>query len=162
MYHESKVGKFIIFKIADFLLSLPINDVLKVVNSPSVVSRGLKTMGLVQLGHHTIRVLDLHQQLNSGGLSKSLDNPPFLVITRNREGELCGISVDQPPDLVELPLESIRSLPKSEPQSNALGIFSHVAVVSQKEVTTTIFLLDMKRVTNTAINNYSPLSLKPS
>jgi hypothetical protein len=44
MHDESKVGKFIVFKITDYLLALPINDVLKVVNCSSAASRGLKTM----------------------------------------------------------------------------------------------------------------------
>ncbi len=162
MHYESKTDKFIVFKVADFLLALSINDVLKVVNCPPAVNKGLKTMGLVQLGCHTIRVLDLHQQLSLDGLSELSDQPPFLVITRTREAELYAISVNEPPDLVELPMEMMQSLPKSDRQSTALRIVSHAAVVSQGEVPMTIFLLDMKRVTNTAINDSYPLSLKPS
>jgi len=66
MRNESTVvDKFIVFKIADCLLGLPMSDVLKVVTCPPVENGGMKAMGLVQLGRHTIRVLDLHQQLSS-------------------------------------------------------------------------------------------------
>jgi chemotaxis signal transduction protein len=147
MHNESTViDKFIVFKIADCLLGLPMSDVLKVVNCPSVDNGGMKAMGLVQLGRHTIRVLDLHQQLGSKALPPSPKNQPFLVISRSLQGELVGISVDEPPNLMELPRESLRSIPHSERHSGGLGLVSHAAVISQKEVTTTILLLDLKRV----------------
>lgn len=147
MRNESTVvDKFIVFKIADCLLGLPMSDVLKVVACPPVDNGGMKAMGLVQLGRHTIRVLDLHQQLNSHELSPSSKNKPFLVISRSLQGELVGISVDEPPNLMELPRASLRSIPASERHSGGLELVSHAAVISQKEVTTTILLLDLKRV----------------
>jgi purine-binding chemotaxis protein CheW len=125
-----------------------------------MVSSGLKEMGVIQLGQHMIRVVDLHEQLSSGQL---LSNPPFLVITRGAGGELCGIPVEKPPNLVELPLEMMRSLPKSDQYGNpALNLVSHAAVVSQENVTTTIFLLDVKRVLNPKSNDFHPLALKSS
>ncbi len=164
MHDDSNVGKFIVFKITDYLLALPISDVLKVVNSPSINSKGLTTMGVVQLGQHMIKVLDLHlPQLGASDLTELTRNQSFLVITRDRQGELCGILVDEPPNLLELPLEMMRSLPKSERHSQPLfEMVSHAAVVSQDEVTTTIFLLDMKRLSNTARNDSPPLALKAS
>lgn len=163
MHDETNVDKFIVFKITDYLLALPISDVLKVVNCPSGASRGLRTMGVVQLGQHMIKVLDLHEQSSTGGLPESLRNQSFLLITRDRQGELCGILVDEPPNLLELPLEMMRSLPASTRHSHPLfEMVSHAAVVSQDEVTTTIFLLDLKRLSNTAINDSHPLALKPS
>jgi len=169
MHDESKVGKFIVFKITDYLLALPINDVLKVVNCSSAASKGLKTMGVVQLGRHMIRVLDLHEELGgrpelppTRGLSQLPADQPFLVITRGPQGELCGIAVDEPPNLVELPLELMQILPHSAHQSSVFKMVSHAAVLSQEDVTTTIFVLDMKRVQNTAINDSSSLALRPS
>jgi purine-binding chemotaxis protein CheW len=146
MYNEPTVDKFIVFKIGDSLLALPMSDVLKVVNCPPVDSGGLRAMGLIQLGRHTIRVLDLHQQLSPKGLSSSAGKQPFLVIMRTPQEEIFGIAVDEPPNLMELPRERLRSLPQSERQSGALEMISHAAVISQEEVTTTILLLDLKRV----------------
>ena len=164
MYDDSNVGKFIVFKITDYLLALPISDVLKVVNCPSVANKGLTTMGVVQLGQHMIKVLDLHlPQLGAGDLTELTGHQSFLVITRDRQGELCGILVDEPPNLLELPLEMMRSLPTSNHHSQPLfEMVSHVAVVSQGEVKTTIFLLDVQRLSNTTINDSYPLALKPS
>ena len=152
MYDDSKVGKFIVFKIADYHLALPMSDVIKVVNCSPMVSSGLKTMGVIQLGHHMIRVLDLHEQLSSGGSDDLPNDPPFLVIIRGSGGELCGIPVEKPPNLVELPLEMMRSFPKSDQYDKpALNLVSHAAVVSQENVTTTIFLLDVKQVLNSTV-----------
>lgn len=156
MHEDSKVGKFIVLKIADYLLALPISDVLKVVNCSAVADRGLRTLGVVQLGHHMIRILDLH-------LPELPDNQPFLVITRNLKGELWGIAVDEPPNLLELPLEMMRSLPSSDRQGKGiLEMVSHAASISQGEVTTTIFLLDLDQTFSNVTHNtqlYSDVSL---
>lgn len=153
---DSKVGKFIVLKIADYLLALPISNVLKVVNCSAVADKGLRTLGVVQIGHHMIKILDLH-------LPELSDNQPFLVITRNLEGELWGIGVDEPPNLLEFPLEMMRSLPSSERQGKGLlEMVSHAAILSEGEVTATIFLLDLNQALSNVIHNtqlYSDVSL---
>ncbi len=157
MYQQSTADKFIVFKIADYLLALPISDVLKVVNCSPATSSRLRTMGVIQLGRHMIRVVDLHQQLSSGNLSQLPGDQPFLVIIRTPEAELCGIPVEEPPNLVEIPSEVMQSLPKSDRYGKpTLDLVSHAAVLSQGEVTTTIFLLDLNWLLNSAPNN-SPL-----
>ena len=143
MHDDSKVGKFIVFKIMDYLLALPIEEVLKVVNCSPVASSSIRTMGVVQMGRHMIRVLDLHQRFSISNLPQLPANQLFLVITRGSGEELCGIPVDEPPNLVELPLDIMRRLPKSQLESNRLlELVSHAAVLAQENVTTTIFLLD--------------------
>lgn len=144
----TKVDKFIVFKIGDCLMALPMSDVLKVVNCPPSSSGSLRSMGFVQLGNHTIRVLDLHQQLNSGDLPTVCDRQSFLVITRTPDRELCGIVVDEPPNLVELSSDGVRSLPPPDHQSGFLPMVSHTAIISHDDVTTTILLLDVKRLLN--------------
>lgn len=148
MQDESNTGKFIVFKVADFLLALPIDEVLKVVKYASVANKNLSAMGVIQVGKHAIKLLDLHLPPLS-----SNDSPhrPFLVIARGGSGELCGIAVDEPPNLVELPLELMRSLPPSDRYGKrALEWVSHVAVLPQDGGTATVFLLDLKRVTTAA------------
>ncbi|WP_424102885.1 hypothetical protein [Moorena producens] len=71
MDDDKKLDKFMVFKIADYSLCLPIRDVLKVVSFTTEISREMKTMGLVQLGKHAIKVWDLHQQLGDGSLQES-------------------------------------------------------------------------------------------
>lgn len=162
MQNESTVGKFIVFQIGSYLLALPINEVLKVIDCSSMANKELRTMGVVRLGHHTIRILDLHQQLSSSDLPPLPNDQPFLVVTRDSQGELCGIPVEEPPNLVELPLEVMRSLPKSERQSGVLNLVSHAAVVSQNEATTTIFLVDLKRTPNPAVTEAHALTISSS
>ncbi len=160
MHDEIKAGKFIVFKIADYLLALPISDVLKVLNCSSQVNMELRTMGVVQLGRHLIRVLDLHQHfsyqrqnlpsLQVSDLPQKSANKTFLVITQDQEGELCGISVDEPPEIVEIPHHMVRSLPKSDRYSkDVLNIVSHAAILSHEDVSKTIFILNLKQVPNT-------------
>lgn len=146
MQDESKAEKFIIFTILDYRLALPIAEVLQVVTCPPSTNHELSKMGLVQLGRHTIRVLDLHQQL---GLKNPGQSPqPFLLITHSPSRELSAIPVGEPPGLIEFPLEMMQRLPQSNHQVGVLAIATHAAVISDKEATTTIFLLDINRILN--------------
>jgi purine-binding chemotaxis protein CheW len=162
MQDEPNIEKFIVFTIADYLLGLPISDVLKVVSCSLTDNRNLRTMGIVQLGQYMVKVLDFHQSLRSGNLTDLPGEQSFLVITRDGEGELCGILVDEPPNLMELPQQSLRSIPQSHHQSSLSQMVSHAAVVSAKEGTMTILLLDMKRTVSNAIQDNNLLSLRPS
>lgn len=145
MYNESAINKFIVFQISDYLLGLPIGDVLKVVNCPSAQKKNLETMNLVQIGRHMIRVMDWHHSLNSDSVNHLASDLSFLVITRDHQGRLCGILVDEPPNFMELPLDMTQNLPKSDRNSSIFQMISHAAVVSYEDTTTTIFLLDMKQ-----------------
>lgn len=162
MQDEPNIEKFIVFKIADNLFGLPISDVLKVVSCSLTDNRNLRTMGIIQLGRYMVKVFDFHQALSSGDLTELPGEQSFLVITRNGDGELCGILVDEPPNLVDLPQESLRVIPQSHHQSSLFGMVSHAAVVSDQEGTITILLLDMKRTVSNAIQNTNLLSLMPS
>ncbi|NEP10604.1 MAG: chemotaxis protein CheW [Symploca sp. SIO2C1] len=181
MYQESNAGKFIVFKIADYFLALPIQDVLKVVNCSFELTGSLRTMGLVKIGRHMIQVLDWHEQLACLGSPQSEQTNPhvtqlvttgsfpqlpvkqtFLVITRDYQGALCGIAVDEPPNLVELPLEIMQALPESNHQSNVFKMISHAVVLSSGALSTTIFILDVERFSKYTINDSQPLLLKPS
>ena len=162
MHDDSIASKFIVFKIAEYHLALPISVVLKVLNCAAAGSE-FTTMGILQLGRHTIRVVDLQERLHSGNSGEKPRNSPFLVISRTPGGELCGIPVEEPPNLVELPLETIQTLPKADRYSKpALNLVSHVAVLSQEKVTTTIFLLDLQQVLNPTLPDAYPLALKSS
>ncbi|NJM73901.1 MAG: chemotaxis protein CheW [Scytonema sp. RU_4_4] len=149
-HDESQLNKFIVFTIADYLLALPMSDVVKVVNVSPADSKRLPKIGLLQIGKYIIKILDLHQHSSLDALPDSSDHPSFLVVTHDSQRELYGILVNEPPDIVELPPEAMRSLPKSSHHSNPMTeMVSHVAVLSQQEVIKTIFLLDLKRITET-------------
>lgn len=159
--------KFIVFRIGDCLMALPISDVLKVVNCPVGDNSGLRSMGLLQLGRHTIRVFDWREELGAKSLSDFGDRKSFLLITRTSIGELYGIVVDEPPNLVELPLDLMRNIPQSENRAGVFNLVRYAAVVSYQEMTTTIFLLDLTRLEDSEmaspafdIRTSYPLALK--
>lgn len=155
MHNDSQVSKFIVFKIGDYLLALPLGNVLKVVNySPIEVQAGiplLRTMGVVQLGKHTIRILNLSQLISSDNLPQLPLKQPFLLIAQITLGELFGIWLEEPPNLLELHQQMLRPIPKSERHSGTLEIISHAAVLSENNVTITIFILDLQRILNTSV-----------
>jgi chemotaxis signal transduction protein len=146
---ELKVDKFIVFEITDYLLALPISDVLKVVNTAATVSRRLKRMGLVQIGKHIIKILDLYQQFSFSELPQSPLDESFLIVMRDFQGNLYGIEVDKPPDVMEFPPEIIRSLPASYHDQPAFAMVSNVVVLPYEDAVKTIFLLDVKRIVTT-------------
>lgn len=162
MPDEASLEKIIVFQIAGYLFGLSITDVLKVVSCSLTDNRNLKTMGIIQLGQYMVKVLDFHPSLSLGASTELPSEPSFLVITRDGEGELCGILVDEPPNLMELSPESLRSVPPSHHQSSLFQRVSHAAVVSEQKGTITILVLDMKRTLSNTIQNTNLLSLKPS
>lgn len=158
MSNELEVGKFIVFMIADYLVALPMVTVLKVVNYPPGLNGNLRAAGLIQIGQHPIVILDLHQKFTNSYAPQLTRNSPFLVITQMVRGELCGIPVDETPNIVDLSRDNIRALPKSYHQLGQLNldIFSHVAVLSEEEKTFTIFLLDINRLLGAATKTNTP------
>ncbi|KAM3114656.1 chemotaxis protein CheW [Phormidesmis sp. 146-33] len=143
MQNESKAEKFIAFAVEDYDLALPIAEVLQVVRCPLSPDPKVGKMGLVQIGQHMVRVLDLHQQLGAEPTSR-----PFLLIAHSFPGEFCAIPVSEPPSCIEFLRENMQRLPQSSPLSGVLAIASHALVIPQEETTTTILLLDIKRILN--------------
>jgi chemotaxis signal transduction protein len=138
---ESQPGKFIVFTIADYRLALPLEYVVRVINYPDKVNPEMNKLGLIQIGSRTIRLVNFAQDLPSQENLQQPNLQPFLVIARDSQGELCGIPVDQPPDLIEIPIEKMQVLPQSDRHPAALQAASHMTVISQEKDTTTIFLL---------------------
>lgn len=139
-----ELDKYIVFEISDCLMALPMDNVLKVIKTPPT-GTGWDAMGLIKIGNYTIRIVDLHQQLNPEEPLNLPDRQSFLVITNPIEGELCGIIVDEPPNLFEFKGDVIHKLPKPKRQ---LQMVSHAAIISDQEAKTTIFMLDLYELLN--------------
>ena len=60
-----EIGKFITFEVANYWFALPMEAVLKIVNCPPPSQGGTVGIGLVQLGSHTVRLLNLHQEFGN-------------------------------------------------------------------------------------------------
>ena len=145
MKAKSDVQRLIVFKVLEYYWALPIDSVLRIVNCCLDDNRELIRMGVIQIGRHVIRALDLHQRLGAETPPQVLAKPPFLVITRSAERELCGIPVDEPPDLMDITVEMLRSLPASGPQFGLLDIACGVVISAEEQNPKTIFLLDINR-----------------
>lgn len=150
MHNDLNTNQFIVFGVSNHLLALPIADIVQVVNFPPQSDEELNHAGLIRLGNHIIRLVDLHWLDNSGDGFQPSAPPPFLVITKGLQGGFCGIPVYEPPDLIEISPGTIQILPQSERQIGVLKIASHAAVISWQNVTKTIFLLDIPRMVTIA------------
>lgn len=136
----------------------------KVIHCPPLQTPGLGRTGLIHLEQKVIRILDLHRLINStgdsgdsGDSSDALGDQDalFLVIARQSNGELCGIPVDTPPDLLELSRSQIQPLPPSAQQDAILSLSQLIAVLPRESTEdedanpvtdTTLLLLDLDRV----------------
>ncbi|ESA32712.1 chemotaxis signal transduction protein [Leptolyngbya sp. Heron Island J] len=149
----AETGKFIIFDVADYWFLLPVTAILRIVNCPPATQGGTVGIGLVQLGSHTIRLVNLYQEV---GHVSAPDYAPFLVVVRNPQKELWGIALEQPPDLIELPLTIFKPVALETPFDHKTNWISHMAIVSEKESDRTLLLLDVHAVFQHSIGQ--PLS----
>ena len=140
----SKIIKFITFKVADYWFSLPIAAVLKIVNCPPPEKGGIITLGVVQLGSHTIQLLDLYSMFDLDADAKIPNQLSFLLVLRNTQKKLWGIALDTPPDLIELPLSNFQAVPQNKYFATKRQWVSHIAVVSEQGINRTLLLLNLK------------------
>lgn len=142
---ESQISKLVIFPVANLNVALHINVVQKIINYSTIFSSRLNHFGLVNIGDQEITVIDLHKKLFN--ISKSEDKADsnlkkYLILAENQVAELFGIVIDEPPKLLDVPLNKIRTIPASYRQADTLAIASHVAVIPQDKDKLTIFILD--------------------
>ncbi|MDZ8227513.1 MULTISPECIES: chemotaxis protein CheW [unclassified Nostoc] len=130
--------RVVVFAIADYLFALPVGAVLKVMACPPISSTVENGIGMVDLGAQTITIVDLRQkfiqqvprQQADQVLSVVETSGRFLLLTQTRTGEICGIPVDKPPALIDIPLSAVRPVPWSYRQVAELSCVSHMAVLS--------------------------------
>ncbi len=130
----------IAFQIAGQWLAIPYAALLQVVHK-SALNQNLTSETLAYLGKQPLAILNLHSLLtnahhdyqdNQHERDRSVSpspNPPFLVLAAV-ETAIVGISVNQLPILLDLPLAETHALPPR--YYNAIqGIASHVVTVPQ-------------------------------
>ncbi len=134
----------IIFPIHNYLFALPIKAVLKIISCPPIDSPIENCIGFVEWEGQTITILDLHQKLTLARLESTVASEHrFLILTKTKNGELCGFLTEQSPTLIDIPLNDIHSVPLSYREVAELGFVSHMAILSNTETTKTfkVFLL---------------------
>ncbi|MEM8602364.1 MAG: chemotaxis protein CheW [Cyanobacteria bacterium P01_H01_bin.121] len=132
--------RIIVFGIADYIFGIPIGAVLRVMPCPATLSMTEQGVGMVDLGSHNVTVIDLSQQfLRSAWRDRSLlpsetptaATPRLLLLTQTRTGELCGILVDRPPSMLDLPIKLIRPISASYQEVIRLKAITHMAVLPE-------------------------------
>ncbi|MEM1239703.1 MAG: chemotaxis protein CheW [Cyanobacteria bacterium P01_H01_bin.26] len=138
--------KFITFQAASHWFALSMASILRIVNCPPPDQGGIVTLGVVQLGSHTIQLLDLHGIFGVGTHGTLPEQVPFLLVLQSDPEKLWGIALESPPDLIELPLTAFQSVSSDKNFFPRKQWISHIAVVSEPDVSRTLLLLDLEAV----------------
>lgn len=150
-----EVTQYITFKLAGYLLALPTQQILKIVETPSLEEGGLVEIGLVQLGQHSIQILDLSKLLDLKETVKAaaIQNPPFLVVFQNSLQDLWGIALFEPPDLMNVPDYALKPVPPEKRLARILRWVSHIVTYDLNSNRHTLLLLDLPAILNISQTN---------
>lgn len=137
--------KIVDFGVGDLILAFPAKNVYRVLKTPTY-GGGSNSVGIAQIGEQRISILDLHRRLFQSSIT-SQGEGHYLVVAKNKAGELYGIPTTAVPALRVIPSASIQVLPDSYRHINILGMASHYCHISGTgEQSITIFLLDIDRL----------------
>ncbi|MGB7249636.1 MAG: chemotaxis protein CheW [Phormidesmis sp.] len=161
--------KYITFKLANYSFALPSKEILKIVETPSPSQGGMVSMGLVQLAQYSIQIVDLPKLLALNTSEQRLltspeslpenspeslpENPPFLVVFQNAIGELWGIAVHEPPDLMDIPSYALKAVPPEKRLTKTLRWISHMVTYSLGSDRHILLLLDWQLLLDPAQSN---------
>lgn len=134
--------KLLVFAIGSLNVSLSVDVVEKVVNYSHVFGSGLNHYGLVNLGDEEITVIDLHKKLFNTPQNMSEEDKKYLLLAKNSVGETFGILINQTPELYDIGVDIIRTLPPSYRRADTLKIASHVFILQGETQQETVFILD--------------------
>lgn len=167
---SAEVKQYITFKVSGHLLALPSAGILKVVATPPPNQGGLVSMGLVQLGPYSIQIIELHKLLPPASRPSQSEgqtgeqNPPFLLVLRDTDGEFWGIALNEPPDLIDMPNYALKPVPHEKRLARALRWISHVVTYHLHGNSHTLLLLDIpavlggKRLASPTLQAIDPIS----
>ncbi|MDB9314093.1 chemotaxis protein CheW [Spirulina sp. CS-785/01] len=138
---DTERARVIIFPIANYLFALPMKAVLKISPSPPELSEGFSEVGLLELEGETILLLNLDGLLSEE--KSTWQTTQFLILVSDQRGQLCGIPVEDLPNMIDLSLLNIQPLPKSSRQSPLSRLSRYVALRQSDNQKKPIFLLDI-------------------
>lgn len=135
--------KVLAFEMANYVFALPISLIFKVIDCPLITSTSDSNLGIADFEGQTVTVVNLAQKLSSQNVTNPSYQKRFLILSKTRHGELCGIPIERPPSLIELPKNNIRPLPLSARQIKPLSIANHVITMpkSNEDGEIKIFLI---------------------
>lgn len=130
---DVEVLKVLAFSMADYVFALPISLIYKVIKCPPIAISKDSNLGIADFEGRTVVVVDLDRQLSTPNSTDKTRQKRFLILSQTRQGELCGIPIDRPPTLLELPQKDIQPLPVSARQIKSLSIATHVVTLSKSD-----------------------------
>jgi chemotaxis signal transduction protein len=130
--------KVVQFNIGNINFAIRVESVYKVLSGTNIFATEGNWVGVAHISDREVTVLDLQKRFFQPYAEKG-----YIVIVQHTDGELYGLFVPTVPAIIDLPIASVRILPASFRQADALGIASHVAIREEGENTQTIFLLDL-------------------
>jgi chemotaxis signal transduction protein len=135
--NDGETIRTIVFALADidrtsmaqYLFALPVEAVEKAIAYPSERAMLKDGIGMLNLGSQTITIVDLRQKFAK--IDPQEDSSRFLILFHTQTGELCGLPVKDAPAMIDIPLDTIRSIPLAYREVNQLSFVSHMAIVPQ-------------------------------
>jgi chemotaxis signal transduction protein len=134
--------KAIAFSICGYCLSLPISAIVRVLPVTASALFSTRNGGFTQIDGYATVLLDLHPLFAQLRYSKN-SQAQFLAIARLDAHTLCAIPIDEPPTLIDIPLNNVEPLPHTYRQSLEL-VVSHIVNIAYNTESTTVFLLDLR------------------
>jgi purine-binding chemotaxis protein CheW len=161
MYNDrqSEVVKFILFKVSSYWYVVPAITILKIVNCPAPSEGEIKGLGIVQLGPHTIQLLDLNQILDHPSNHISSEEASFLLVFKGQENQFFGITLSTPPDLIDLPLNTLTSVSSEKKFTSQNPWISHVGVITIGNDKRTLLQLDLGKISQQRLEEPSPSTI---
>jgi chemotaxis signal transduction protein len=131
--------RVITFTIGSLTLALRIEQIVKIIKNPEIVSSGTNSFGVAHIGDQEITILDLQCQLFGQRVVTAISH---LILLNTATGETLGIPVETVPVLRDIPATLLRVLPESYRRSDTLSMATHVAIVPEGDAMLTLFLMD--------------------
>ena len=159
---DSLSRNYIFFKLKQYSIALPSENILKIVATPPPSQGGMVSMGLVQLQQYSIQILNLEELLGlqstprqktvldfrSNSNRSTETNQPLLILMRsNIDEDIRSIDVKAPPELMNIPDRALSPVPEEVRLPGALQWVSHVVTRlsndSHAEISQTLLVLDL-------------------
>jgi hypothetical protein len=139
-------NKYIVFRIGSYPLALPVDRILKIVTCPDHLGQLLRDVWLAQMGQRMVLIMNLHQSFlpkNEADLNDNFGR--FLLMVRGKDGEICGIPLDEPPNLEDIPASIVQDVPPSYYQVGLPEWIAQIAILNDQSKTSAILMLDIDR-----------------
>ncbi|MEB3311158.1 MAG: CheW domain-containing protein [Snowella sp.] len=138
--------KFLVFTVGKLNLALAVPIVERILSYTPIHGSGTTASGIIHLQDRSVTVVDLYQRLFKVKQPQSSQSKQFLILARNSANESFGILINETPSLFDVPLSQVRVLPDSYRHSDTLNMASHVMIITNKDQSFTVFLLDSDRL----------------